>query len=207
VDARAVAGGRWLATADYCGSDILRGAALRRADVGAGRAALAAALAAARGASGVMGEYTYSISHTEARGAAVVGPRDDWLGIDLVPLARVSARHAFAIVSAREWRQLGCHDAALRPALAWSLKEAAAKATAAPARWFPDGLRIQRTDSGRLAVTLVVDPGVIFDADWCVDGLFLCTWVFRRRAHAPPSVGSSLASQPLIPADMTFTLP
>jgi phosphopantetheinyl transferase (holo-ACP synthase) len=184
VGARAVGGGHWLGTADYAGSVVLRGAELRRADVRAGQEALAEALAAAHEATGVVGEFSYSISHTGGRGAALVGPLDDLLGIDLVPLARVSARHAFAILSPEEWQAIGRYGAALQPALAWALKEAAAKATSMPARWFPDGLRIEWSASGRLVVTVAANPKVTFDADWRVDGQLLCTWVVRRRTHA-----------------------
>ncbi len=183
MGARAVADGRWIGTADCTGSDNLRGAALHCADRRAGRTALAAALAAAREATGAMTAHAYSISHTGGRGAAIVGRPDDCLGIDLVRLARVSARHAFAIVSAGEWGALGPYDAALRPALAWALKEAAAKATGAPARWFPDGLRIQRSESGGLEVSVVADPTLTFDVDWRVGGALLCAWVVRRRTN------------------------
>jgi phosphopantetheinyl transferase len=134
-----------------------------------------------------MTEHAYSISHTGGRGAAIVGGPDDCLGIDLVRLARVSARHAFAILSAGEWGALGPYDAALRPALAWALKEAAAKATGAPGRWFPDGMRIQRSESSRLEVAVDAGPTLIFDADWRVDGPLLCTWVVRRRTKADSS--------------------
>jgi hypothetical protein len=184
VGASPVAGGRWLGTANYAGSDVLRGAALRRTDVRAGRAALAVALAAARERTDELGGYAYSISHTGGRGAAVVGPLGDCLGIDLVPLTRVAPRHAVAILSKGEWEALGQYDAALRPALAWALKEAAAKATGAPARWFPDGLRIERSDSSHLAVSLTADPTLMFDADWRVDGQLLCAWVVRRHTRA-----------------------
>jgi 4'-phosphopantetheinyl transferase EntD len=128
-----------------------------------------------------MTAHAYSISHTGGRGAAIVGRPDDCLGIDLVRLARVNARHACAILSAGEWRTLGPYDAALRPALAWALKEAGAKATGAPARWFPDGMRIQRSDAGGLEVSLVADPSLTFDVHWRVDGPLLCAWVVRRR--------------------------
>ncbi len=146
-----------------------------------------------------MTAHAYSISHTGGRGAAIVGRPDDCLGIDLVRLARVSARHAFAILSAGEWGALGPYDAALRPALVWALKEAAAKATGAPARWFPDGLRIQRSESGRLEVSVVADPTLTFDVDWRVDGPLLCTWVVRRCTNiAQPASGLGPATLAIV---------
>jgi 4'-phosphopantetheinyl transferase superfamily len=184
--AAAVAAGCWIGTADCTGSAELRGAALYHADRCAGRAALAAAHAAAREATGTTTQHAYSISHTGGRGMALVGRSNDRLGIDLVRVARVTARHAQAIVSPEEWRALGSSDVRLRPALAWALKEAAAKATGAPERWFPDGLRILRGGSGRIEVSLVAHPALTFEADWHLDGPLLCAWVIRRGG--PPTV-------------------
>jgi hypothetical protein len=116
--------------------------------------------------------YAVSRSHTQGRGAALVAPTGVRLGVDLVLPDRVSERHATAILCRAEWEALAS-EGALRPALAWGLKEAAAKATGEPARDFPGGVRIERG-----AVGIVVrGAGRCLTAGWLRLGGVLCIWV------------------------------
>lgn len=107
-----------------------------------------------------------------------MAPEEAELGVDLVPIDRVGERHAAGIVTPAEWAALERY-AAIRPALAWALKEAAAKATGEPLRHFPDLLRIE-LESCSLVVRVVAEPEVCFVADWVRYGQLLCAWV---RAH------------------------
>jgi hypothetical protein len=134
-----------------------------------------------------------SRSHTGGRGAAVVAPIGVQVGVDLVLIDRVTDRHSAAIVSQAEWAALAPY-AAIRPPLAWGLKEAAAKATGEPLRHFPDGLRIE-VGPGEVAVRLKQEPGVCFLACWVRLGGLLCVWVAEKNGwsrspepRAPPNL-------------------
>jgi phosphopantetheinyl transferase (holo-ACP synthase) len=97
------------------------------------------------------------------------------LGVDLVAVQRITLRHARAILDLREWNALPV-GSGMRPALAWGLKEAAAKAMGDPGRCFPAGLRITRTSLG-LGVIGREDPGSVVFAHWERMGHLLCVWV------------------------------
>jgi hypothetical protein len=126
-----------------------------------------------------------SRSHTRGLGAAVAAPAGVAVGVDLVEVARVGRRHADAILSGEEWGALAPWSA-VRPALAWALKEAAAKATGEPMRCFPLGLRIAAGDGG-ITVEVVGSGSPRFTTGWGLLGGFLYAWVrgiagARRRA-------------------------
>jgi hypothetical protein len=116
-----------------------------------------------------------SRSHTQGRAAAVAAPAGVQIGVDLVEVVRVRRRHAEAILSDDEWEALSpC--AAVRPALAWALKEAAAKACGDPSRRFPLGLRIG--DNGGGITVEVLGPGApVFVTGWGLLDGFLYAWV------------------------------
>jgi hypothetical protein len=120
-------------------------------------------------------ECAVSRSHTEGVGAVLVGPRSTSLGVDIVAVARVSELHARAVVNAGEWDTLAGYGTE-RAALAWALKEAAAKATGEPSRWFPAGLGIVSVRDG-LAVTRADGLGPALAAGWMRWSRFLCAWV------------------------------
>jgi hypothetical protein len=74
-----------------------------------------------------------------------------------------------------EWDALprNCPD---RPALAWGLKEAAAKAFGAPGRRFPAGLRIVRGTCG-IEVIANQEARSSLVGQWERIGPLLCVWV------------------------------
>lgn len=130
-------------------------------------------------------DYAVSRAHTEGIGAAVVAPARIRVGVDLVVADRVRARHAAGILTRAEWSALEPY-AAIRPALAWALKEAAAKATGEPLRHFPDGLRIE-VGSGGVVVRVEQVPSVCCVARWVWFGRLLCAWVRQgNRDPVPP---------------------
>jgi phosphopantetheinyl transferase (holo-ACP synthase) len=108
--------------------------------------------------------------------------------VDLVALSRVGNRHAEAIVSGEEWETLAPY-AAVRPALAWALKEAAAKAVGDPLRCFPHGLRIGTSDFG-LTLTVVESDAVEFGAGWGLFDEFLYAWACGHRSVVPVPLSS-----------------
>jgi hypothetical protein len=118
-----------------------------------------------------------SRSHTLGAGAALVGPAGRRLGVDLVAVARVSERHARTLLGPREWAALEFAGGA-RPALAWALKEAAAKASGDPARCFPDGLLIEHDDGG-LCVR-IAETAVVLRGDWMMLEHLLCAYTLPR---------------------------
>ena len=154
------------------------GAAGRRRQLD--RAAADLAVAAVIEVSGFRpGACATSRSHTLGVGAAVAGPGRMRVGVDLVAIDRVSRRHADAVLSRRERRVLAPY-APVGPALAWALKEAAAKASGDPLHWFPHGLRIEPGAGG-----LIVLAGELeLAAGWEVVGELLCAWV--SGSHLPP---------------------
>jgi phosphopantetheinyl transferase (holo-ACP synthase) len=117
-----------------------------------------------------------SRSHTRGLGAAVAGPTGVRVGVDLVELNRVTPRHAKAILSGKELEALAPY-AAVRPALAWALKEAAAKALGNPLQCFPHGLRIAVETSGSTHA-IVEGGGMEFAAAWGLLNGLLYAWVF-----------------------------
>jgi hypothetical protein len=174
IRTRRVAESVWLAV--YCpplGRRLI-GRDRRRADCDAARRAWDAAVAAAdiplHNARG-------SRAHTEAWGAALVGPRETGLGVDLVAPERFALRHAREILDPDEWGALPLNYPD-RPALAWGLKEAAAKAFGEPGRRFPAGLRIVR---GTLGVEVVAKQEARSSllGRWERIGPLLCVWVLE----------------------------
>jgi hypothetical protein len=152
----------------------LRGRELREADRAAGERAWSFALQA----TGLSpGNAAGSRAHTEGAGAALVGPRGTVLGVDLVSPLRVTPRHAGAILSQHEWEALPVPDA-LRGALGWGLKEAAAKALGDPVHHFPDGLTITCTGN-RVEVVARDEPHSHLAGYWKEIGSLLCVWVIK----------------------------
>jgi hypothetical protein len=121
------------------------------------------------------GSCAVSRSHTRGLAAALAAPAPARLGVDVVPLDRVTRRHAAAVAGPAERKTLAPWEP-LAGALAWALKEAAAKATGDPAHSFPDGLRIVGLPSG-LGVCWPAGSGLVFRAGWLRLGDFLCAWV------------------------------
>ena len=114
-------------------------------------------------------------SHTRGLAAAVAAPAGIAVGVDLVEISRVGPRHADAILSGEEWSVLSpC--AAVRPALAWALKEAAAKACGDPLHRFPLGLRIA-AGSGGIVVEVRGSGSPAFTTGWGVLDGVLFAWV------------------------------
>jgi hypothetical protein len=139
----------------------------------ADRRASARAECLAVAASGLSGQgYVVSRSHTQGMGAAVVAPTGIRIGVDLVLIDRMTERHAAAILSPAESEALA-PESALRPALAWALKEAATKATGSPASDFPRSVRIERGEGG----VLVWCGDRCFTAGWLRLGRVLSVWV------------------------------
>lgn len=126
-------------------------------------------------ASGLNADCTTSRSHTGGVAAAVAVPAGVRVGVDLVETERVSSRHAHAVLNGAEWEVLAPF-AGVRPALAWALKEAAAKASGDPLRCFPHGLRIQSGPAG-LYLRQVAGARRVFKAGWGLFGRFLYAWV------------------------------
>jgi hypothetical protein len=112
------------------------------------------------------------------------------VGLDLVEVDRVRRRHAEAILSGEEWEMLAPFAAA-RPALAWALKEAAAKAAGDPLRCFPDGIRIAAGGWGFL-LSVVGSGRLEFTWGWGLTRQFLYAWLYAEvhrvaAAHQPES--------------------
>jgi phosphopantetheinyl transferase (holo-ACP synthase) len=150
----------------------LRGRELRVADRAAGerawrRALQATGLSAANAAG--------SRAHTEGAGAALIGPKGTLLGVDLVSPVRVTPRHARAILDQQEWEALPV-PLAIRAALGWGLKEAAAKALGNPVRYFPAGLTIA-SSANRVDVIARDEPHARMAGHWRKIGSLLCIWV------------------------------
>jgi phosphopantetheinyl transferase (holo-ACP synthase) len=124
-----------------------------------------------------------SRSHTRGVAAAVAAPAGVRVGVDLVPVDRVDRRHAEAILSGEEWETLAPF-AAVRPALAWAVKEAAAKATGEPQRCFPGGLRIVAGAHG-LPLAVIESRGMEFAAEWGLMDEFLYAWVRGDHRNSP----------------------
>jgi phosphopantetheinyl transferase (holo-ACP synthase) len=131
-----------------------------------------------------------SRSHTRGVAVAVAAPAGVRVGVDLVELDRVGRRHAGAILSGEEWEALAPH-AAVRPALAWALKEAAAKAVGDPLRCFPQGLRIA-AGAGGLTLTALESEALELAAGWGLFERFLYAWV--RSCHPERSEGAMAES-------------
>lgn len=170
-----VAGDVWLGIA---GSVPPRGRAPARLRWELDRIAADRALAEVRETSGLrLASCAASRSHTCGVGAAIVAPAGARVGVDLVAMERVSPRHARAVLIDDEWEALAPYTA-VRPPLAWALKEAAAKAAGDPLRCFPGGLKIEPRPGG-LTVRRSGPEGGEFDAGWGTLGPFLYAWVHR----------------------------
>jgi hypothetical protein len=128
-----------------------------------------------------------SRSHTRGVAAAAAAPAGVRIGVDLVAVERVGRRHAETILSREEWEALAPY-AALRPALAWALKESAAKAMGDPLRRFPHGIRID-AGSGGVTLTALESETIEFAAGWGMFDGFLYAWVRENRRVGPSSNG------------------
>jgi len=189
---RQVGDGLWLAIAGPASS----GGTPARLRLAADRAAADRAEAMAVAASS-RSRFACAISrsHTRGVGAALVGPASARLGVDIVALERLRDRHAAAVVGEREWEALAGRGPD-RATLAWALKEAAAKATGDPSRWFPGGLRIVAAGNG-LQVQRADGSGPAFAAAWMRWGDHLCAWVWAGVVGQ--AVGRAVAHPALEP--------
>jgi 4'-phosphopantetheinyl transferase EntD len=173
TECRLVAPEVWLGLAERAPETA---ATERRSGWAADREAAARAVAAVLQASGLpRGACATSRSHTRGLAVAVAAPAGVRVGVDLVEVARVGRRHAEAILSGEEWGALAPY-AAVRPALAWALKEAAAKAWGDPSRCFPSGLRITAT-AGGLGVEVLGSGMPGFTSGWGLLDGYLYAWV------------------------------
>ncbi len=159
--------------------------ARRLADERAGARARRLALAAYSSASA---DARVSVSHTEGSAAALAGPADRMIGVDLAAIARVTTRHAAAVLSEEDWTALEAIPSPLRRAMGWALKEAAAKATGAAQHYFPTRVRLVADDANGLpCAQLTGVEQTRFDSDCLVVGPLLCVVVraqTRYRASA-----------------------
>jgi phosphopantetheinyl transferase (holo-ACP synthase) len=119
-------------------------------------------------------EFAVSRSHTLGVGAAIVAPVGRRLGVDLVAVARVDERHARVVLRDQEWALLA-FAGGVRPALAWALKEAGAKASGDAMRWFPHGIVVGLATEGLCVRT--VEDGTPLRASWKLFGNYLCAWI------------------------------
>lgn len=144
----------------------------RARDQRAARMALAAGLAFA----GDRRDLTWSLSHSNGVGAAIVGAGGRAVGVDVVAVGRVAERHAKAITTRREWRKV--RNSGMPPAAVWGIKEAAAKASGDPVGTFASGIQIV-CDTGR-PVCVRVSRGKhrIFSGDWIIVAGCLFAWVW-----------------------------
>lgn len=156
------------------------GRARRIEDQRAGTRALRLALAT----SGMTQQRaTISISHTEGSAAALVGAGGRMTGVDLVVVARVTERHASAVLTRRDWAALDAIPPPLRPALGWAMKEAAAKATGAAQHYFPTRIHLLATRAPGLPGAQLADATrTTFDGDWLLFGGLLCATVVENVA-------------------------
>lgn len=116
-----------------------------------------------------------SRSHTRGVGAAIVAPAGHRLGVDLVAVARVGERHARAVLRDQEWALLA-FAGEIRPALAWALKEAAAKASGDAMRCFPHGIVVGCAAEGLWV--RAVEGGTPLRAGWKVLRNHVCAWIW-----------------------------
>jgi hypothetical protein len=145
------------------------------------------AVAVVIAASGLNADCATSRSHTHGAAAAVAAPAGVRVGVDLVEPERVTTRHAHAVLNGDEWEVLSPY-AGIRPALAWALKEAAAKASGDPLRCFPHGLRIETCPSG-LMVREVAGVGQDFVGGWGLFRDLLYAWVYEGGGTRTDDLG------------------
>jgi len=160
----------------------------RVADERAGARARRLALAAYGAAYGAASPRPrVSVSHTEGSAVALVGPPDRMIGVDLAAIARVTERHAGAVLSQEDWTALEAVSPSLRRAMGWALKEAAAKATGAAQHYFPTRVRLVADDTSGLPCAQLADvEHTRFESDWLVIGALLCV-VVRAQARCSAS--------------------
>ena len=151
------------------------GEARRESDRAAAHLALADAV---KWSGAGAGACSHSLAHTEGVGAALISLTRRQLGVDVVAVKRVGPRHAHAVTDAEEWNSLEAAGLAWPP-LVWGLKEAAAKATGDPARYFASGLSLTTAPDGGLEV--LADDGDgdrrQFSGGWQHLGGYLFAWV------------------------------
>lgn len=127
------------------------------------------------------GPVAFSVSHTEGSAAVLAGTATEMFGVDLIRFARVTPRHSRAILSRDDAEAFGTMPTWYRDALAWALKEAAAKATGAPQQYFPDRIHlIAGPFPGALRVRIVSETPIMLSAAWFVSGGLLCALVATR---------------------------
>ncbi|MBK5187726.1 MAG: 4'-phosphopantetheinyl transferase superfamily protein [Gemmatimonadaceae bacterium] len=148
----------------------------READERAAHRARVVALASL----GLRGRQAFvSISHTEGSAAALAGVGERLFGVDLVRISRVAPRHSRAILSHSDRVAFGAMPPHCRDALAWALKEAAAKATGAAQHLFPDKVELSVNPRTRhLRVRIADSLRTTFSTDWFVLGDLMCATVF-----------------------------
>ena len=129
---------------------------------------------------GVGRERSRAATVSRSRGGRSRGGRSAG-GVGLSPgrrhvaVDRVAPRDAEAILSGEEWNALAPF-ADVRPALAWALKEAAAKAVGDPLGCFLHGLRIA-VDARGLSLTAIEFGALECAAGWGRFDGFLYAWV------------------------------
>lgn len=179
-----VARGAWVALAQphaRAAHDSSGGRWRRLADRRASRVAAVVALRLARLAPDTA---CVSRAHSAGAGAAAVAPAGWRVGVDVTPLARVTARHALTVASDAELALVcavvGATDAA---ALLWALKEAAVKATGtrglgAMPSWIIRDVGASHADLADTASNAFVTAG------WLIDSGHACAWVLAPPAAA-----------------------
>lgn len=133
-----------------------------------------------------------SRAHTDGIGAALVAPATVRLGVDLVRSDRVRWRHSAGILRRQEWDAVAPYGPACH-ALGWALKEAAAKASGNPLRYFPEGLVIEAVPGG-LAVRLLGMPTRPLATGWLGFGDLVCAWVLPAAPSHTATVWSGRSS-------------
>jgi phosphopantetheinyl transferase len=121
-----------------------------------------------------------SISHSSGAGAAIVARRPRSVGVDLMPLGRLGARHAAAVLDDAERAALERIDPALVPTVAWTLKEATAKASGRAGELSLSDLRIRTHTTQRTATVGVGgEPAARFAAGWDITAGFVYAWALE----------------------------
>jgi 4'-phosphopantetheinyl transferase EntD len=121
-----------------------------------------------------------SISHSAGAGAAIVAPAPWTVGVDIMPLGRVGARHATAILAAEEVDLLRGIPPSLAPTVAWTIKEAAAKASARADSLSLTDFRIRTCSVDGEAVVQVADEtGERIAGGWGMECAFVYAWGVR----------------------------
>lgn len=99
------------------------------------------------------------------------------VGVDVLPVRRVGTRHMVAILDAAEIQIISRLGSPLAPAVAWTLKEAALKASGVADLLTPADLRIHTCDRDGGAAVGVTGTGLRLAGGWWVSGGFVYAWM------------------------------